>query len=457
MATARGYWTEHVSKDGRRYFFNQQTKRSQWEKPDELKTDIERKIESNTNWKPFETAEGKTYYFNTQTRQSVWEKPQEVLQIIREHEQQELSTKENAKTAFLRWLEEFNFTQRTTWDTAARQLEAHERWQKFAMLTKGEKKQLFSEFTSQTQRRIQEEMRRKRGMVGDLIINELDKWEDLTPYTTYVEFAKRCNKREWWTWADEKTRDALFQDCLLRMERDLKWRERERRKLAMDKLENEIEASANENVPEWSNVKLQFSGFEGLHLLEVLECHREVFKRLYRVRVKEAEKRAYRAQRKRRQRFVSFLEDAVSKGEIHGRTTFEEFIQEHSTEAIYLDIVGQRGSTPYDLFKEVQKPLRDQYKNERQKVKSLISKGILDRGATLDEYERIAMENGACSKCNIPLIHESLRRNTNKSHRPRSQTPEEGEIRYSLETASSDESPRSYSRVGYPKRRRRDR
>ncbi|GIX63193.1 formin binding protein 3 [Babesia caballi] len=470
MATTRAYWTEHVSKDGRRYFFNQQTKKSQWEKPDELKTEIERKIERETSWKQFSTADGKVYYFNTETRQSVWQQPEEVLRVIREHEQQELSTKENAKSAFLRWLEDFNFTQRTTWDSATRQLEGHERWQKFSILTKGEKKQLFSEFTSQTQRRVQEEMRRKRGMIGDLITNELDKWEELTLHTTYVEFATRCHKREWWTWADEKTRDGLFQEAVERMERDLKWRERERRKKAMETLEQEMEKFAGEELPEWTSVKQKFAGFEGLHLVDVLECHREVFKRLYRLRFKETEKRVYRAQRKRRQRFMIFLEDAAGRGEIHGRTSFEDFIKAHSTEAVYLDIVGQPGSTPYDLFKDVQTPLRvsnrlgadesraqNQYKKERENVKKLIAQGILNRNATEEEYESIAVGNGACSKQNAPLIHESLRRSAHRSRKARSQSEEEGEIRHSHESETTDDSHGSHDRGGGPKRHRRER
>ncbi|ORM41685.1 Choline-phosphate cytidylyltransferase [Babesia sp. Xinjiang] len=437
--------------------YDEHTKKSQWEKPDELKTEIERKIETNTDWKQFVTAEGKVYYFNTRTKQSVWVKPPEVLQVIREHEQQELSTKENAKNAFMRWLGEFNFTQRTTWDTAVRQLEAHERWSKFALLTKGEKKQLFSEFTSQAQRRIQEEMRRKRGMIGDLIINELEKWDDLTPYTTYVEFAKRCNTREWWNWADEKTRDAIFQETIERMERDLKAKEREKRKMSMSQLEEEMEKAANDDLPLWENVKQSFEGFEGLHIIDVLECHREVFKRLYRLRLKEAEKRAYRAQRKRRQRFVAFLEDAVDRGEIHGRTTFEDFVKAHSTEAIYLDIVGQPGSTPYDLYRDIHAPLRDEYKRQRENVKKLIAQGILDRNATLDEYERVALMNSACSKQNVPLIYESLKRSKHIYQKRRSHSAEEGEICHSEETESTDDSRETHARGGDPKRRRRER
>lgn len=37
-------WTEHKAPDGRTYYYNNITKQSAWEKPDELKTNAEVKI-----------------------------------------------------------------------------------------------------------------------------------------------------------------------------------------------------------------------------------------------------------------------------------------------------------------------------------------------------------------------------------------------------------------------------
>lgn len=44
--TSGGEWSEHKAPDGRTYYYNQATKQSSWQKPDQLKTPAEVKRES---------------------------------------------------------------------------------------------------------------------------------------------------------------------------------------------------------------------------------------------------------------------------------------------------------------------------------------------------------------------------------------------------------------------------
>ncbi|XP_057991376.1 pre-mRNA-processing protein 40A-like isoform X2 [Hevea brasiliensis] len=75
-------WKEHVSANGRRYYYNKRTRQSSWEKPFELMTPIER-ADASTDWKEFTSPDGRKYYFNKVTRQSKWEIPEE-LKLARE-------------------------------------------------------------------------------------------------------------------------------------------------------------------------------------------------------------------------------------------------------------------------------------------------------------------------------------------------------------------------------------
>lgn len=67
-------WTEHKTADGRTYYYNAETKKSLWEKPDELKPLEERA----SPWKEYTAEGGKKYYYNSVTKVTTWEFPEEI-------------------------------------------------------------------------------------------------------------------------------------------------------------------------------------------------------------------------------------------------------------------------------------------------------------------------------------------------------------------------------------------
>ncbi|EAN33112.2 WW domain protein [Theileria parva strain Muguga] len=354
--SSQSLWTEHVSKDGRKYYYNQKTKKSQWEKPNELKTEQELIIEAKTKWRTFATAEGKVFYYNTETKESVWEVPEEVKNLLAEDNL--LGTvQDNTKAAFMTFLESFNFTQKTTWDNALKLLEADPKWPVFSILSKGDKKQLFSEFCSQIHRRKQEEQRKKKGMLEEVMIRELLNWEELSYATVYADFSKQFHTAEWWDWGDEVTRDAIFQEFMEREENKLKKKRKETKIAAMDTLIDVMTKDYTQELIPWETAKAKYLGFQGLYNIDVLNSHKYVFKEVFAQKYKEAQRTSFRLQRKIRQRFLTFLQTMVEKGEIDKNTKFSDFISNHSTEAVYVDLVGQAGSTPIDLFTEIQQSL----------------------------------------------------------------------------------------------------
>ncbi|PGH14185.1 hypothetical protein AJ80_06054 [Polytolypa hystricis UAMH7299] len=67
-------WQEARNADGRVYYYNVQTKATQWAKPMELMTPVERAL-SNQPWKEYTAEGGRKYWYNTETKQSSWEIP----------------------------------------------------------------------------------------------------------------------------------------------------------------------------------------------------------------------------------------------------------------------------------------------------------------------------------------------------------------------------------------------
>nr|SVE75752.1 EOG090X064W [Daphnia hispanica] len=73
-------WTEHKAPDGRTYYYNNFTKQSLWDKPDELKTAAEIML-SQCPWKEYKTEDGKIYYHNVSTKESSWTVPPELGEL----------------------------------------------------------------------------------------------------------------------------------------------------------------------------------------------------------------------------------------------------------------------------------------------------------------------------------------------------------------------------------------
>jgi pre-mRNA-processing factor 40 len=95
-------WQEARTAEGRVYFYNVQTKATQWTKPMELMTPQEVRIHhlrrvgrgliciqraiANQPWREFTTPDGRKYWNNTETKQSVWEMPEAYKNAISQNE-----------------------------------------------------------------------------------------------------------------------------------------------------------------------------------------------------------------------------------------------------------------------------------------------------------------------------------------------------------------------------------
>ncbi|KAF8315349.1 hypothetical protein DL93DRAFT_2166723 [Clavulina sp. PMI_390] len=80
MPTPPVLWSEHKNAEGRTYWYNNTTKASSWEKPEELKSPFERAL-AKTVWKEYFT-NGRKYWYNTDTKQSKWEMPDELIELL---------------------------------------------------------------------------------------------------------------------------------------------------------------------------------------------------------------------------------------------------------------------------------------------------------------------------------------------------------------------------------------
>lgn len=73
---ATSVWKATKTDDGKEYYYNSETKVTQWTKPDELKSNEERATEG-TEWH-IHTANGRPYWAHSVTKATRWDPPPEV-------------------------------------------------------------------------------------------------------------------------------------------------------------------------------------------------------------------------------------------------------------------------------------------------------------------------------------------------------------------------------------------
>ena len=91
-SSAASSWTEHKTRDGinRRYWYNAVTRKSVWQKPEELKTPTEKLLDL-LPWREYTAPDGRKYWHNAKTNTSNWSCPEELVELLQrvEDEQQQ--------------------------------------------------------------------------------------------------------------------------------------------------------------------------------------------------------------------------------------------------------------------------------------------------------------------------------------------------------------------------------
>ncbi|OEH79246.1 formin binding [Cyclospora cayetanensis] len=320
MITSGDGWTEHVSKEGRKYYYNTLTQESQWGKPLSLQTPEEAQILLKTGWQEFSSADGKSYWFHSATKRSVWSTPKEVEEMLKSLQEEredwpQFKSKDEAKTFLVKLFELKKFPPRISWENASKILESDRRWSCFSILTRGERKQTFAEYMGSRGKRAAEEERQKRKRVSsncgtayealqlhraavhpssraracirlrvslpayrcygvqyicmhalissegakDLMVKNLLEWKELSFKTTYIDVADRFHFEEWWTWMQESERDEFFQEWMFDNEQMFKNKVKERRRADVAMLEEILEQNPTEYPfqKKWSEVRDQ--------------------------------------------------------------------------------------------------------------------------------------------------------------------------------------------------------
>lgn len=385
-------WTEHTHSDGRRYYYNNKTKASSWDKPDALKSSEE--LKNTTSWKEYKTADGRDYFFNPTTKQSVWEMPQELRRLRglptesdeeRERDKDEkdsdkedddapkYDSPEARKEAFFLLLEEKGVKEKSKWDEAMKLIQDDKRFNAFP--TGGERKQAFAEWLTKAKKRAVEQARQKKLKAKDDWATMIKEWDGLKPSTRYRDVAYEFFQSETFKLIDEDDRDEIFQDVMDDLDKQRKDERRKNKKGLLDKAKKLfIEDENITPLSRWRDVQDAFRDndiYKVLSKVDVLTAWEEWSEEAEKKELEQKRKEKFRAERLFRDEFRKILDVYYKQGKITTETFWGSFVQEINEEEAYVKLIGQPGSKPHDLFDDYIESLHEKMKQEMKRIAKL--------------------------------------------------------------------------------------
>ncbi|CAO0796974.1 unnamed protein product [Mucor circinelloides] len=447
-------WKEHTTPEGRKYWYNNVTRQSTWEKPDDLLTPEERVFKSS-NWKEYTTPEGKKYYSNSVTKQTVWEVPEELREQLEQakraasvpnemphpapsHTMQaalatplsaqftqaapEYATKEEAEKAFFGLLKETGVKSDWTWDQAMRAIITKPLYR--ALKTIGERKAAFHQWADAEAKREREEREQKEARQKNNFFNML-KQKDMKPYTRFRTAVKLCGHLSAFNAVPERQREIYFEEYIQNMQREEKDRMRDLRKESMDKFsrllrsipEITYKTSWKEAQDLYKQYQHNTETFEGMDMLDFLSVFEEYNRQLWEEPLNELNGKIHarrRRDRKAREGFRELMHELVAQRKINVRTLWKEIFPIIKDDPRYLAAVGSPDSTPLDMFWDVIDDLDEQLYHQKKTVYNALKKADLEVSldTSFEEYLKAVQADARVreevNQDNLRFIYEHL-------------------------------------------------
>ncbi|KND04497.1 uncharacterized protein SPPG_00225 [Spizellomyces punctatus DAOM BR117] len=413
-------WTTHNTSDGKVYYFNTATKQSSWEKPEELKTPLEKAL-AKTSWKEYTAENGKKYYYNTVSKITTWEMPADLKALLddsahhaathgqgpetavassanttpvtrRDSERPsepktiEFNTKEEAEAAFRRLLSDKGVTPEWTWDETMRVIIGHPIYR--ALKTLAERRSAFEKYVEDKRQENEHKRKMKYAQDRQMLRELFAECSDINPRTRYRKVLDIFANHTEFQSVDEHDREAIFAEYIEDMKANEKEVLRETRKENVAKFERILQRLTLESAitlettwvqvqdlykaqPEYrADRKLQ--SMEPTDFLLTFEAHMNDLVAKFQQKMDAEHRMLRRQERLKRDRFRALLGEMREKGLMHARTKWLDVYPVICNDERFNALLHQHGSTPVELFGDVIMELIDEFRPHRRAVEDLL-------------------------------------------------------------------------------------
>lgn len=323
----------------------------------------------------------------------------EIEQKIRETEERKFNPnidlenmpKEDTYKLFKDMLRRAGITSTWKWEDCERVLQSETIWK--IIKTFSEKRNLFNEYIKECKTRERDEQQLKKEKLRSKYRQMLEEDQTITSDVKFCDVIKKFFTEERWRSIDEREREDLFQDYL----DDLEKKEIEEKKISRElKMRNFKKILEEKRLPittKWHDICLNFKDDNYFNSIEKIDSLKTFSEYILDFENKQKSEKDYARklnEYKNRENFREFLQSLVDKSELNSKMKWKNFANKIQNDVNYLNLLGQEGSTPKDLFDDVMSILKEDYKRNKDTLKKILKANSIkfSSDTNFEEFEK---------------------------------------------------------------------
>ncbi|KAI8911796.1 hypothetical protein EDD86DRAFT_203299 [Gorgonomyces haynaldii] len=398
-------WSIHKDNNtGKSYYFNSVTRQSTWEKPPELKSAMERALEFS-DWQEFVDDEtGNKYYFNKKTEETTWDLPPEFNEIAesmkfeKEAEKQLLKlsamptivsfeTKEEAQDAWYEMLKVMGCDPTWDWDTCIRKCSGHPAYR--ALRSASDRKEAFESFIDNLKKES-EFVQKERLDKDTKKLVDLLKTLDIDLHTSFKTVNLLLRDNPIYSEITPGNRRPIYRKYIQELKEQDKETQRTIRKSNLEKIGKLLNELKVDHTFSWRKTKEliyqhpkfasdpTFSKMDPMDILVQFEDHVLKLDAEFRKTRSAQIKQERRQERIIRDGYRDLLREARKSGILTMKSKWKDFYQKYKSDERYLQMLGNPGSNPLEMFWDEQMYVEDKFRSTRRRVQDAMRSLRLD-------------------------------------------------------------------------------
>jgi pre-mRNA-processing factor 40 len=439
-------WQEHRTPDGRPYYYHAASKTTQWTKPEEMMTPAELAL-SKQPWKEYTAEGGQKYWYNTETKESSWEMPEvyktalginatsalptppahlpaaghashrdvqfdsrqspfqsdpKTQVFVPSNNDPEYATAEEAEAAFVKLLKRCGVQPDWNWEQAIRATARDPQFR--AIKDPKDRKEAFEKYCRdviiQDKERAKERLTKLRADFETMLkrhpeIVHYTRWKTARPMIEGETLFRSTD--------DESERRQLFEEYIIGLKKAHAEEQTVKRKSAMDGLVDLLPKLSLEPYTRWADAQgiisstqpfqndEKYQALTQFDILTAFQSHMKALERAFNDSKQEAKNRKFRKERQNRDAFKALLGELRKDGKINAGTKWSAIVPHIEKDDRYLNMAGQAGSTPQELFWDVVEEEERGLRGRRNDVSDVMQDKRFELTPTTDFQEFLAV------------------------------------------------------------------